>query len=553
MSSTVGRPDSLLAGLYEAVPDGVAAFDRELRYTAWNPAMERLSGLPAGEVLGRTAYDVFPLSEIGDPACAEAALRGETTTTSDWPFRGDGLVETRWAPLRDGAGEVAGGIAVVRDVAGRRRAQESMRLSEARYRALVEASTRMVWTTDARGMVADMPFWRALTGQSEEEVRGEGWQAAVHPADRERTAALWASACRAREPYVADYRLRLRDGSHRWFRARGVPVLGDDGAIREWVGTLHDVHDRREAEALREARTEELSLSRSEAESLAAQLQEQVEASQRLAAELHVLAEAGRALASSLEYEATVATVARLAVPALADWCFVEMREPEGSVRMVAAAHADPARVELAYEVSRLYPIDPEAPYGTGSVLRTGEPELVPEIPEEVWDAVARDEGHLRLLRAMRFRSSISVPITVRGRVEGVLSLVSSGSGRRYGEHDLRLAREIAQRAAVAIDNARLYEEARAANQAKASFLATMSHELRTPLNAMIGYVDLLLLGIPEPVPEGDRRHVERIRLATRHLLSIIEEILTFSRIEAGRETVEREEVDLLALAGEVS
>jgi signal transduction histidine kinase len=105
----------------------------------------------------------------------------------------------------------------------------------------------------------------------------------------------------------------------------------------------------------------------------------------------------------------------------------------------------------------------------------------------------------------------------------------------------------------VAIENARLYEEALAANRAKAGFLATMSHELRTPLNAMIGYVDLLLMGIPDPIPVSAQRQVERIRLATRHLLSIIEEILTFSRIEAGRETPEVEEVDLAALATEVS
>ncbi|HEX2205225.1 MAG TPA: PAS domain S-box protein [Longimicrobium sp.] len=359
------------------------------------------------------------------------------------------------------------------------------------------------------------------------------------------------------------------------------PLVGADGAVYGVVAHVTDVTARHRAER-------ELAEARAEAEARAAEgadlarrlaeqamvLRAQVEESRSLAAELRtaneglvaasrsadasrrrieLLAEASSRLASSLDFRETVRTVAQLAVPALADWCFVETQDDTGAIRLLAAGHADPAKVEWAFEVMRRYPIDPDAPYGTANVLRTGEPEVVFEIPDGLLDAAARDEEHRAIYRAVAFRSHISVPLTVAGRTFGVLSLVyGDESGRRYTADDLPLARELAHRAAVAIENARLYGEALAANRAKAGFLATMSHELRTPLNAVTGYADLLLLGIPEPIPERARAQVERILLAARHLLSIIEEILAYSRLEAGRETIELEAVDLAALAGEV-
>jgi signal transduction histidine kinase len=227
--------------------------------------------------------------------------------------------------------------------------------------------------------------------------------------------------------------------------------------------------------------------------------------------------------------------------------------EPGGPIRLLAAGHEDPAKVELAFDVLARYPIRADDPHGTARVLRTGEPELLPEIPAEFAELLGQDDEHRRILAEVGFRSALSVPLTAGGRTFGVLSLVQAESGRRFGQDDLPLARELAHRAALALENARLYGEALAGNRAKSGFLATMSHELRTPLNAMLGYVDLLLMGIPETIPDASRAQVERIRLASNHLLSIIEEILTFSRLEAGRETAVLEDVDLSAVISEVT
>src|SRR5690606_24957779 len=197
--------------------------------------------------------------------------------------------------------------------------------------------------------------------------------------------------------------------------------------------------------------------------------------------------------------------------------------------------------------------MDDDAP--VARVLRTGEPLRLADPPPELIDALAEDPEVRPLLHQPRApRCLLVYPLRARGRVLGTLTLL--GSDRRAYEHeDLELARELARRVAMSVDNARLYQEAERANRAKSDFLAVMSHELRTPLNAVIGYADLLLLGIPETIDREAGRHVERIRTSARHLLTLIEEILTYARIEAGREDIHLETASLaevVAMVGDI-
>ncbi|HET7272894.1 MAG TPA: PAS domain S-box protein [Rubrobacter sp.] len=175
---------------------------------------------------------------------------------------------------------------------------------------------------------------------------------------------------------------------------------------------------------------------------------------------LRFLSKASTLLSSSLDYRETLASVARLAVPRLADWCVVDVVEEDGSLQRLAAEHEDPEKVALARSLQERYPPDPDAPYGVNHVIRTGEPELVPEIPESSLDDIARDDEQRELLRALGLKSYMVVPLLARGRMLGAISLVAAESGRRYGEEDLELAEDLARRAALAVDNARLYEEA---------------------------------------------------------------------------------------------
>lgn len=166
-----------------------------------------------------------------------------------WP---DGTV--RWVAetgdvIRDGQGKAIRMLGIVQDITERKEAEEALRASVERYRSYIEVTGQLGWTTRANGEVEkDIPTWRQFTGQSVEDVRGWGWSRALHPDDRERTEQSWKNAVKARRTYEVEYRVRRHDGIYRQFLARSVPVIEDDGSIREWVGTCIDVTERKQAE-----------------------------------------------------------------------------------------------------------------------------------------------------------------------------------------------------------------------------------------------------------------------------------------------------------------
>lgn len=184
------------------------------------------------------------------------------------------------------------------------------------------------------------------------------------------------------------------------------------------------------------------------------------DAEQGALARLRLLSEASEILGSSLDYEETIATVARAAVPGFADWCSVELLDAEGQLRSLAVAHADPAKLEMARALREQFPPDPDAASGIGAVIRTGAPELIPTIPTELIEAFAQENPDMaERIRSLRLESLMTVPLIARGRLLGTMSFVSGGSGRHFDEDDLELAIDLARRAANAIDNARLFED----------------------------------------------------------------------------------------------
>jgi PAS domain S-box-containing protein len=263
----------------------------------------------------------------------------------------------------------------------------------------------------------------------------------------------------------------------------------------------------------------------------------------------HYLSEASRVLASTLDYQKTLAQVAQLAVPNLADWCAVDMAGEDGSMIRLAVAHTDPAKVEWANELQKRYPVDMDAPQGVPNVLRTGVSELYSDIPDEMLAAAAIDEEHLRIMREIGFTSAMVVPLNVHGRTLGAITFVTAESGRHYGQSDLVFAEDLARRAATAIDNARLYREAqdarRSAEEAsrlKDEFLATVSHELRTPLTAMLGWAHLLRVGNLDE--QSAKNALETIGRNARSQSQLIDDLLDVSRIITGKLRLDVRQID---------
>jgi signal transduction histidine kinase len=292
-------------------------------------------------------------------------------------------------------------------------------------------------------------------------------------------------------------------------------------------------------------------LSRDAAENARHQLEGVLESRKREQQGALLLSDASRVLASTLDYEKTLEAVARLAVGDLADWCGVDLIGADGKIRQVVVSHVDEEKIKWAKELNKRYPTDYGGPTGVGHVITTGQPEIYPEISDEMLVAGSRDADHLAIMRELQIKSALIVPMIARGRTLGALTFISTESGRHYDRADLALALELATRAAIAIDNAQLYRSALAASEAKSTFLATMSHELRTPLNAIIGYQSLLKEGIGGPVNDTQLAQLTRIRASADHLLGLIDEVLTFSRVEAGKELVSRSEVHLKPIIDE--
>jgi PAS domain S-box-containing protein len=258
------------------------------------------------------------------------------------------------------------------------------------------------------------------------------------------------------------------------------------------------------------------------------------------------LAEATSLLSSTLDYEKTLEAIAYAAVPWVADWCGVDIVGEDGGVRRLAVAHVDPEKIKWARGIAERYPYDPEAPAGLPAVLRTGRSELYEEVPDELLVAAAKDEEHLALMRELGFTSAMVVPLSVHGRTFGAITFVTAESGRHYRPEDLAFAEDLARRASLAVENARLYGQAQDANRIKDEFLATLSHELRTPLTAILGWASMLKSGGFDEA--ATRRAVDTIERNARAQRQIVEDVLDVSRIITGKLRLELRPVDARAL-----
>ena len=306
-----------------------------------------------------------------------------------------------------------------------RELDEVKRAEQQRYRELAEAMPQIVWVSDPSGHATYFNRrWFDYTGVGP----NADWRSVCHPDDLPCALERRRRSLETGKIFETEYRFRAADGTYRWHLGRAVPVRDEQGEIDHWVGTATDIDDQK--------RTEE---------------------SQRF------LLEASTLLGRSLDYRSTLVSVARLAVPHIADWCAIEIVEEDGTVSEVEVAHSDPNKVAMARELRDRYgPLR-----GPGAeVIASGESQLVAQITDEMLVRAAQDELHLELLRDLRLCSYLCVPMLARDRVLGAITLVRAESARMYTDEDLVLAQDLAGRAAVAIENARLHRKAQEQAQA---------------------------------------------------------------------------------------
>jgi signal transduction histidine kinase len=266
----------------------------------------------------------------------------------------------------------------------------------------------------------------------------------------------------------------------------------------------------------------------------------------RSAATQEFLAEASRIVAESLSDQTLLADLARYCVPRLSDYCSIYVLDDDGAIRRVETAHYDATKRDAVRSLVERYQPKLDAPGQVSDVIRSQRAVFIPHIDAAAVRRTAPDNATLELIEEISPTSFMCVPLIARGRSLGAMAFTMTDSGRTVTQDDLEIATELARRTAVAVDNGLIYKrslqlrlEAEAASSAKSDFLAKMSHEIRTPINAMLGYTELLEMGITGPITDGQAKYLSRIRSSGDHLTSLVNEILDLAKIEAGRMDVE--------------
>ncbi len=473
---------SFLASIVESSDDAIFGKTLDGIILSWNAGAEKMYGYTADEIKGKHVSVLAPEDrkyEITDilekVRCGEHIHSLETVRR-----RKDGSlfnVALTISPIIDSAGKIIAASTIARDITDRKRAEQerAQLLSQIEYQRqrlnnIITNVPGVVWEAwgqpDEAGQRIDYvsDYVEKMLGYVVEEwlATPNFWLQIVHPDDKER------AAREAREIFegcvggTSQFRWLAKDGRVLWVEAQSVVICDDDGKPIGMRGVTMDITERKRAEE-----------------------------NERF------LAEASKLLSGSLDYETTLASVARLIVPQLADWCAVHIVEKDGQVRQLAVEHVDPAKVERAKELERRYPYDPNSSAGVAKVLRTGQPELYPEISDALLETATRSEEHKRMISELEMRSAMIVPLLARGRRIGAITFASAESNRRYDEADLVLAEDLARRAALAVDNARLYRRAEDARK-RLAFVAEASATLASSLDYSTTIESVVRLAVPK-------------------------------------------------------
>lgn len=507
-----GDLSDTLVEAFDSLPDAVCVFDYELRVRHVNEVAAsflRAAGIDPKAIIGQAAWSVLPLAMDNE---WEAALRQAVRDRIPTLFERYAPSIGRWTETRiiPSAGAIT---AVTRDIHDRHAATQRAIESQALLDAILNNTTDAIFVKDTEGRyLAINRDGAASLNRTPEEIVGRtnfdvlSPDVATQLREYELEPLRTGQTTRRENTVVADGHVR------HYITVRGVwrNAAGEVGGI---VGVSTNITERRQREL-----------------------------------ETELLAGAGRVLTESMDYRTSLVQVAHLVAPALADWCSAVVRNADGVLETLAVAHADPDRVRQVVEAAAGQVLHPDSPFGTPKVIRTGESQLYPDISDDMLAAIAADENYLALLRSFKLRCAIIVPIAAHGRIFGALTVLTAESGRLYTERDLPIMEELGRRVALAIENWELFQAATVANRAKSEFLASISHELRTPLNAIIGYAELLGEGITGPVTPGQQEQLLRVRASAGHLLGLIEEVLSFSRMEAGQERVALQDLNVAAL-----
>ncbi|MDB4909005.1 MAG: sensor protein [Gemmatimonadetes bacterium] len=527
-------PVAILAAIVESSVDAIISKTLDGgRITSWNAGAERLFGWTADEAIGQPITLIIPKERLGEEVeIVGRVRRGERVEHFETErIRKDGslvAVSLSISPVRDPEGRIVGAAKIARDFTAEREARHELaRLFDAEQAARAHVELLNDRLEDVLESMSDSLYeydrdWRLIRMNG----AGRKWfiSAGVDP-DACVGKVIWELFPGLDESGFGDgFRKVMNERVPVTLRARSM-------ATSRWLQT--QVYPTREGVAA---------------------YARDVDGEERAEARLRLLADAGRTLASHLDVQSTLETIARLVIPAFADSCTVDFFDASsGAIERVVSAHTVPEKEELWRLSARLNPnVHRRLNSDTLAALSAGKGIMLPHITPEQLVLLVPHEAQRAVVQRIDLRSYLVVPMHNADELIGAISFAVTESDRQYDADDLALAEELARRSAVAIENARLYSAERTAraesdeaNRAKMQFLTTMSHELRTPLNAIAGYAQLLEIGIHGVLNDSQRDAISRIQRSERHLLGLINDVLSYARMEAGHVEYERRPLDV--------
>jgi len=431
---------------------------------------------------------------------------------------------------------------LLREVERRRRDTELAELrgvTEQRYRNLADAVPQMVWSTNTQGEFTYFnQRWMEYTGRSLAQSLGSGWLSALHPNDAERFVEQWRRSLATGEGLRAECRLRGALGSYRWHLCEILPEHDANKRLEGWLGTFTDVDEHKRLAEERQQVLLREQVARAEAEVSVRRLE--------------FLAEASGLLTRSLDVAGIVSGLVALTTPRLCTWCVVDIAREDGVIEQAAFAHEDGALQALGAGLAKRLHEGDAAARGVAGVVRSGQPEAALCEPATLAAALGTDE--VEIIGRLGAAEYLCVPLSARGQVLGALTLVSSTATRRFGPSEHALVVDLGQRAALAIENARLYAGVQRAVLIREEFISIASHELRTPLAALELQVQSIQTHLKKQPVDMTRINAKTVvaRRQVDRLARLISELLDVSRIDAGRLEIDREDFDLGELVREV-
>ena len=525
--------------LTEAAFEGVLVHDAGVMLEA-NPALGRIFGYELDEMIGKNLVDLIP-----SPDSRELVLH-HIRTGSDAAYeitgrRKDGSsfiaeVTSRQTSHRGKPARVA----TVHDITERKKAEEAL-TSRNKQLAHAQAIAQLGswdWDIETNELSGSEEMYRIYGFDLNAPLTTGAILSRIHPDDADLLRSAIDGAVIHGRDFAIEHRVLRTPTDVRYLRSQGRVVKDATGTPTLIIGAGHDITQLKEAEA------DALRLIEEQAARAAA------EGAEFRAA---LLAEASTLLGTSFDYQTTLSRLTRLAVSAkLADYCIVDLVREDGTIERVAAAHVDPEKEDILWEVGRNWiRKGKRISVHLQRALGEGEATLSPPLTPEMVDAVKIDDEHGKLLAKLAPVCFVSVPLHVSGKVIGVLVLYSAESGRIYGDDDLALAQELARRAALAVENARLYHEAELATRARDQMLGIVAHDLRNPLNTILMASELLEETLAADVPKS--RQIAMVRRAGKQMNHLIQDLLDVKRIESGRLAVEPRPVPAARLLKEAT